>query len=181
LCSFVRGYLFLQLGHLDEARNAMAAWELAFLDKPSTDISQGWGQVRFELAVAEGDATMIEKLEQYILPPLLDGRADAFTLSNGAFFVSPALALLGRTDESIRILLKSVEADVPPPYDFLLYEPGFKPLYGDPRFAQVRAASRDGAARIARILEAARTRGELPAYLEQPLDELERLLSESPG
>jgi hypothetical protein len=44
----------------------------------------------------------------------------------------------------------------------------------------VLAASRDGAARIARILEGARARGELPAYLEQPLAELKRLLSAPP-
>ena len=62
---------------------------------------------RFSLAT-------IEKLEQYILPPLLDGRGDAFTLANGTAFVCPALALLGRTDESIRILLRSVEVGIPP-------------------------------------------------------------------
>jgi len=45
----------------------------------------------------------------------------------------------------------------------------------------VLAASHDGAAKIARILGEARTRGELPAYLDQPLGELERLLSEPPG
>ena len=51
----------------------------------------------------------------------------------------------------------------------------------DSRFAEVLAASRDGAARIARILEAARARGELPSYLEQPLDELKRLLAAPPS
>ena len=180
LCPDVRGYVLLRMGRLDEAREAMGPWETKFLGDPTSDVSQMWGQIRFWLAVAERDTAKIEELERHILPPLLEGRADAFTLANGAFFVSPALALLGRTDQSIRILLRSVEMGIPPPYDFLLYEPGFKPLYGDPRFAQVRAASRDGAARIARILEAARARGELPSYLEQPLDELERLLGTPP-
>ena len=62
-----------------------------------------------------------------------------------------------------------------------IWHPGVQLLRSDPRFAEVLAASHDGAAKIARILGEARTRGELPAYLDQPLGELERLLSEPPG
>jgi tetratricopeptide (TPR) repeat protein len=177
-CIYTRGYALLKLGRFEEARKTLARWEPQFLENPSTFLSQMWGQIGFQLAVAERDAAMIEKLERCILPPLLDGRADALTLENGTQFVCPALALLGRTDESIRILLRSVEVGVPPPYDFLLYEPGFQPLRSDLRFAKVLTASRDGAARIAKVLGQARSRGELPKYLETPLDELVRLLNE---
>jgi hypothetical protein len=127
--------------------------------------------------VAEGDAATIGKLERPVVLPLLDGRADSLTLGNGAVFVSPGLALLGRTDESVRILARGLEAGIPAPYDWLLGESGLRPLRGDPRFTKVLNASRDGAAGIARILAAARSRGELPRYLEQPLEELVRLLS----
>jgi tetratricopeptide (TPR) repeat protein len=171
------GYVLLKLGRLDEARRTLARWEPQSLEHPNSFVGQMWGQVRFQVAVAERDATTVEKLGRVILPPLLDGRADAMTLANGTWFVSPALALLGRKDEAIRILLRSVEVGVPPPYDLLLAEPGFKPLRGDPRFAKVLTASRDGAARIARILEQARARGELPNYLEPPLHDLVRLLN----
>ena len=180
-CLLTRGYMFLKLGRLEEARKTLARREPQFLEHPNGFIGQMWGQTRFQLAVAERDTATIEKLERYIVPPLLDGRADALTLENGTQFVCPALALLGRTDESIRILLRSVEVGVPPPYDFLLYEPGFQPLKSDPRFSKVLSASRDGAARIAQILGEARSRGELPAYLEQPLEELVRLLNQKGG
>jgi tetratricopeptide (TPR) repeat protein len=174
-----RGYMLLKLGRLDEARTTLARWEPHFREHPESFYGGLWGQVRFQVAAAERDAATMEKLERSIVAPLLDGRADAETLGNGTWFVCPALALLGRTDESLRILLRSVEMGVPPPYDLLLYEPGFQPLRSDPRFAKVVTASRDGAARIARILEQSRTRGELPSYLNQPLDELVKLLNET--
>ena len=145
----VRAAALLYLGRLDEARKTLARREPQFLEHPSAPLNQWWGQIRFRLAVAERDAATIEKLERYILPPLLDGTAAPIARGGGMGFVSPALALLGRTDESIRILLRSVEAGILPPYDFLLSEPGFQPLRSDPRFAKVLAASRDGAARIA--------------------------------
>ncbi len=81
VCALGRGYVLLKLGRLDEARKAMDRWEPKFLDNPTSDTSQMWGQIRFELAVAERDAETIDKLERHILPPLLDGRADAFTLA----------------------------------------------------------------------------------------------------
>jgi len=174
-----RGYALLKSGRLREARESLSRWEARFLEKPDTFVSQFWGEVRFQVAAAERDAATLEKLEPTILPPLLEGRADALMLQNGLLFVSPALARLGRTDESIRILERSVEVNTPPPYDFLLVEADFEPLRGDPRFAKVLAASRDGAAKIAKILYEARSRGELPQYLERPLDELLKLLNET--
>jgi serine/threonine protein kinase/tetratricopeptide (TPR) repeat protein len=177
----VRAAVLLSVGRLDEARKTLARGEPQFLEHPSAPLNQWWGQIRFRLAVAERDAATIEKLERYILPPLLDGEATPIARGGGVGLVSPALALLGRTDESIRILLRNVEAGIPPPYDFLLNllnEPGFQPLKSDPRFARVLAASRDGAAKIARILGEARSRGELPKYLEAPLNDLVKLLNE---
>ena len=178
---FVKGYALLKLGRLEEARKTLGRWEPQFLQNPSSPLSQMWGQLRYGLAAAERDAAMIAKLEQNILAPLLDGRADAIALQNGTLFVCPGLARLGRTDESLRILLRSVEAGVPPPYDWLLLDRDIQLLRSDPRFAKVLTASRDGAARIARILEGARARGELPSYLNQPLDELVELLNEKGG
>ena len=138
-----------------------------------------WGQIRFQVSRCKQDAATIEKLERHILPPLLDGKADAFALRNGTQFVCPALARLGRTDESIRILLRSVEAGVPPPYDWLLWSPDFQPLRGDPR-SRRWSPPHGTAPRRSHGSGEARARGELPKYLEAPLDDLLKLLKEKP-
>jgi tetratricopeptide (TPR) repeat protein len=180
-CVVTKGYALLKLGRHDEARKTLALWERHFFEHPDSFAGQLWGQIRFELAAAEQDAAGIEAFGRHVVPPLLDGRADTLTLENGTQLVCPGLAHLGRTDEAIRILLRSGDLGVPPPYDFLLHEPWYQPLRSDPRFAKVVSASRDGAAKIAKILEDARGRGELPEYLIQPLDELERLLGSPKG
>jgi hypothetical protein len=174
----MRAYVLMKAGRLDEARQTLTRREPQFLEHPGAATNQLWGQIRFRLAAAERDTATIEKLEKHILPPLLDGPTYASTLGNGAGLVSPGLALVGRTDESIRILLRSVDAGVPPPYDFLVLEPGYQQLRSDPRFARVLAASRNGAAKIAKILDEARSRRELPKYLEAPLDDLLKSLDE---
>ena len=77
-----------------------------------------------------------------------------------------------------RILPWSAEVGVPPPQDGLPREPGFEPLRANPGFARVLVASRDGAAMVARVLGEACAGGELPAYVEAPLDALIKVLSE---
>ena len=180
LSQLIRGLALAKLGRFEEARRAMAPWEKHFVENPRSFLSQVWGQIRFDLAAAERDTTTIAALEKHLLRPLLDGSAESITLWNATVFVCPALARLGRRDESIRILLRSVDAGIPPPYDFLLRDTELRTLRDDPRFATVLAASRDGAAKIAGTLERARARGELPAYLEKPLRELNELLKGGP-
>lgn len=167
----------IEASRYDDGRSTLAPWERHFYEHPDSPDGQMWGQVRFELAAAERDTATIETLGRHIVPPLLEGRADEITFGNGTQFVCPALAVLGRRDEAIRILLRGVEMGVTPPYDFLLLEPGFQPLRNDSRFAKVVTASRDGAAKIARLLQQARGRGELPKYLGQPLDDFVKLLA----
>ena len=107
----------------------------------------------------------------------LGDRPDALSVQNAMLLATPALARMGRTNDAIRVLLRSAELRSPPPYDWLLREPDFDPLRADPRFTRVLAASRQGAEMVARLLQAARGRGELPKYLEPPHDELVRLLN----
>jgi hypothetical protein len=90
--------------------------------------------------------------------------------------MAPALTRLGRTDDAIRTLQRCVEVGLPPSYDWLLVDPDIQLLRGDSRFVKVLAASRDGAARVAKVLQEARARGELPGFLDEPLAALEKQL-----
>ncbi len=176
-----RALMLVKLGRFDEAHKVLARGEAQFRAHPDAFRSQLWGQVRFALAAAERDSETLERLGRPIVSALLDGRTDSLTLGNGAQILCPGLARLGRSDDAVRILLRGVEAGVPPPYDWLLLDADLQLLRSDHRFGRVLLASREGAARIAKLLESARSRGELPAYLEQPLDDLVKLLKANEG
>jgi tetratricopeptide (TPR) repeat protein len=174
-----RGFVLTGLGRLEEAGRDLRRSE-AYATKAHTGGELG-RQIRFVLAVAQRDTATSETLARQILASAFDARADANLVSNAMLFATPALARMGRKDDALRVLEKSVAVGVPPPYDWILVEPGFQSLRGDARFAKVLAASRDGAAMVARVLGEARARGELPAYLEGPLDELVQLLKKPAG
>jgi tetratricopeptide (TPR) repeat protein len=171
----IRGFALTKLGRLEEAEGTLRRCEAALTATHS--LGELWRQIRLALAVAQRDNATSEALARHIVASVFDSHTDANLVSNAASFAAPALAEMGRTEDAIRILEKSVEVGVPPAYDWLLLEPDFVPLRAEPRFAKVVAPSRDGAAMVARILGQARARGELPSYLNQPLEELQKLLT----
>ena len=67
------------------------------------------------------------------------------------------------------------------PYEFLVRNRDLASVRGDPRFPGILARSKVQFDEARGILEQARARGELPAYLHKPLDDLVRLLNENEG
>ncbi len=175
--STARAFVLLSLGRLDDAEQALRSSER---DATATHTFGAlWRQIRFALAVAQQDTATSQTLAREVVASALDTRADANLVSNASMFAVAPLARIGRTDDAVRILLRSVEAGVAPPYQWLLRDSDIQRLRGDPQFAKVLAASRDGAALVTTILDQARARGELPAYLHKPLDELAQVLKEN--
>jgi len=66
------------------------------------------------------------------------------------------------------------------PYDFLEITADLEPLRQDPRASKIVAQSKAQFEQLVSILEEARTRGELPPYLEKPLSDLLAQLSLEP-
>ncbi len=164
-------------------RFAEAADLLLRSEPPPTEIDRFeiWRQSRLALALAEGDAATVRSLEDSIFKLVSGERRGVCVpcyLERASIVLAPWLAHVGRRDDALRILLRSVELGNVPTYDWLVSEPDIQLLRADPRFAKVLNTSRNGAAMVARILGQARARGELPKYLETPLDELLKLLNE---
>ncbi len=165
-----KAYVLVRLRRLDEAGRELAAAEASAASGSTT--GPVWRFVSFAHAVEANDTAKAEALAREIVAEILAPDADATLVSNSGGFAAPALVRMGRPSDALAILERSVEADVAPALDWLLREAAFEPLKGDPRFRKVVAASREGAALVARILGEARDRGELPAYLDEPLDDL---------
>ena len=86
--------------------------------------------------------------------------------------VAPRLARYGRTEDAIGLMQFRAHADILDALDVLLFNADFAPLRQDPRFVEVVDAADRRFRTMMTILEGARGRDELPAYLEQPIDDL---------
>jgi hypothetical protein len=174
-----RSFALVRLGRLDEASKTLQRCEAAATARHMQ--GELWRCARLDLTAAQKDTATAEGLARKVVATALDERMDALTVANLANGACAPLARLGRTDDALKILLRCVEVGFVPAYDWLLVDPNIQRLRVDPRFAKVLAASRDGAAMVARVLGEARGRGELPKYLEEPLDGLTRLLKQPTG
>jgi len=161
----VKAYAMLRLGRLGEAERLWHTFERP----PSAEAA-------FWLAALRGEREKARGMAGPLLARWLGPRMRAIDLGNAVVFNVPYLVRVGLDDEAVQLLQLSVDRGAVPPYDWLLLDPEVRKLHRHPRMAPVLVASRDGAAMVARQLAAARTRGELPTYLEPPLAELQTLV-----
>lgn len=156
-----------RLGQTEEARRE---WESVRGRDP------GFGDVALMLSMVKGDIPGARDLATERLAKWRTAKAGSMDWVNRALFFAPLLLRLGMKDDALWLLRKSVDAQNPPPYDWLLLDADLQGLRGDPRFTYVLSGSRDFARICLRHLDQARVRGELPAYLEPPLEELRHLV-----
>ena len=84
----------------------------------------------------------------------------------------PTLARNGYVDEAFQILDRALATGAILPYDWLTADRRLDKLRKDGRLVPIVARSRAQFETMLKVLEDARTRGELPEYLQQPLSEL---------
>ncbi len=89
-----------------------------------------------------------------------------------AWYLLPPATSTGQLELALRIIALLEERQQPLPYDLLMLSPVFDPLRDEERFAVVLAKARTKFGTYLELLDAARTRGELPPYLKQPLTDL---------
>jgi len=164
----VRPYALARLGRLDEVEAHFAR-----LGRPLRPI------LRFWCAVDRGQAAEARTLAGPLLAHWLGPKERAIDIGNAVVFNTPYLVRAGLADDAFRLLQRSVDMGNPPCLDWLLANPEMQQLRRDPRFARILRASRDGAAMVARQLDQAKARGELPEYLQKPLEELHGYIAEA--
>ena len=81
-------------------------------------------------------------------------------------------------DAAMDLLILSTKRGATMAYDLLMLRPDLKEVREDPRAADVIKKTKLSFDLLMRILQDARARGELPKYLEKPLDDLLKRLNE---
>jgi tetratricopeptide (TPR) repeat protein len=161
----VKAYAMLRLGRLEEAERLWHSF-----DRPPSSEAVFW------LAAARGEREKARQLAGPLFAKWLGPKMRAIGLGNAVVFNVPYLVRAGLEEEALQLLQRSVDRGTAPPYDWLLRDPEVRKLQRHSRMVPILAASRNGAGLVARELEAARARGELPTYLEAPLTELRGLV-----
>ena len=85
----------------------------------------------------------------------------------------------GKTGPALETLAWCVDEGVIPPYDWLMLAPYMGPLRQDSRSQNILEPSKAQYDEMLVILNDARARGEFPAYLEKPLEDLLEQLAEA--
>jgi hypothetical protein len=120
----------------------------------------------------QGNQQEAEAALSWISSAVASGEASPFDLANLWDQIVPILARHGRIEPSFRLLEKCIASGTPPPYDLLLLNPDIASLRSDTRFANILSGAKANLEKTLPILQDARSRGELPHYLEKPLSDL---------
>jgi tetratricopeptide (TPR) repeat protein len=136
--------------------------------------------VRAALALEEGDRPTSDAAVQRVLSLVQDPATTGLLAGIAAYYVAPALARHGRAKQAVDILERAMRLGAPPPYEILTRNRDLASLRDDPRLSLIVARSKIQFAEALDVLEQAQSRGELPAYLREPLAALVRQLGE-PG
>lgn len=138
------------------------------------DFAREW--LEFEQSVASG------KSEQALKRIVSTARGEAPPFPRWELVTAEVLTMQAEhdsVDSSIETLSLRAAKGIIEPYDLLLVRPELAGVRKDPRFPTVAMHSRTEFQEMLAILEEARSRNELPSYLEKPLADAHKLTSPS--
>ncbi|MBK9795770.1 MAG: serine/threonine protein kinase [Holophagaceae bacterium] len=177
-CLVAKSEALVALGRLDEAGQFLKRCEPKDTDRVWD--AEFWRQVRFKLAVAQGDMATATVFANRAAKLWLAPQNKELDL-NAVWTMPPGLMRIGRREEALRMLEKAMVA-FPNAEGWLgvLYHPELRPAHGDPRFQRLIAQGKKDVTLALRIFQEARERGDLPAFLEAPMTQLQELLNRTP-
>ena len=109
---------------------------------------------------------------QRLREPIRQRRASVLEMQYVTAVAVTVLARGGYADEALGILADVTAAEAPPAYDMVVMNPFLKGLMADPRGRDVAARARVQFDVLIKGIAAARAAGQMPRYLEQPLQDL---------
>jgi tetratricopeptide (TPR) repeat protein len=153
-----------------EAQSVLAPLEA----RASSDPLLSWAtpMIRSSLALEQRDHAGADAAIAQVLALIDSPGATGLLLESVAKDVAPYLARHGRTKEAVDIFERALRLGAPLPYEILAYNRDLASLTGDPRFPRILTRSRAQFDEALDVLVQARSRGELPAYLKEPLASL---------
>ena len=165
--------ILVELGRLDEAAQIVER----------LDADRRRGGLREENLVVLRVLLSLTRRDQASVGVLIDRLADlvnnpqtpAVFFFEAATGLLPVLARAGEIELALEFITRSVEVGVLP-YDFLRLHPDLTRLHADPRFSAALARARIQFEEVLEALQNVRRAGHLPAYLEQPIKDLNERL-----
>ncbi len=165
----VKSIVLMQAGRLEEVASLLE--QLRPIVAPGR-LHPGWfGVARDASVVLHGEPREAEAAFQRLVQ-VASGSSPFFYWEQLIGSAIQALTSQGTVDVAGQLLPAYYRSGGAPPYDSLLLDPNMQWVLHDPQFAELVQRSRAEFEEILSILNEACARGELPAYLEQPLADL---------
>jgi tetratricopeptide (TPR) repeat protein len=161
--------LMIELGWLDKAAPLVEAVENDVAAQRLMPLASNTIRQKFAIAQKQfGSAGLeINRILGVVNNPKVTGLEITVAVES-----VPTLARNGYVDEAFQILNRALATGAILPYDWLISDRRLDKLRKDGRLVPIVARARLQFETMLKVLDDARTRGELPEYLQQPLSEL---------
>ena len=169
-----KAYVLAEMGRTKEA-----AALLKRLEAGGPSGSNLWVQdVKWLLSLALGNDQEARSSLKAIMATFADPARGWNYLQWDIAFLLPATNRRFGENAALDLLILSTKRGATMPYDMLMLRPDLRELREDPRAKDVIQKTKAPFDMLIRILSEARARGELPKYLEKPMDDLLKQLKE---
>jgi tetratricopeptide (TPR) repeat protein len=173
---YERLYVLVEMGRANEAATLFK--RLGAGESSGSIVGQREQDSRWVLSLAVDDDRDARSSLKAMMARFADPEANWNELQDDIHNLLPAVNRRFGKDAALDLLTLSTKRGATMPYDTLMLRPDLKKLREDPRAADVIKKTKVPFDLLMHILRDARTRGELPKYLEKPMDDLVRRLTE---